>query len=306
MGEQVREWRPGRPCPVRSILVPLRRGAGDPTFRIDAVGTVWRASRTPEGPGLLRIEAVAGEGVVRGAAWGPGAHWLLDGLPTLLGEEDDWSAFVPGHPVLEQARRLHPHWRLARTRLVFESLLPAIIEQKVTGQEAFAGYRRLVRRYGEAAPGPGAELGLWVPPAPSTVAAVPSWDWIRFPVDHARSRAAVVAARLAPSLERAGGRGPEELDRALQSLPGIGVWTSAETRGRALGDPDAVSIGDYHVAKDIGWALTGTPMSDEEMVALLEPWRGHRRRVQALVGLLGLHRPRRGARMAPRRHLPRR
>ena len=45
-----------------------------------------------------------------------------------------------------------------------ESLLPSIIEQKVTGQEAFGGFRALVQRYGERAPGPGHDLDLWVQP----------------------------------------------------------------------------------------------------------------------------------------------
>jgi 3-methyladenine DNA glycosylase/8-oxoguanine DNA glycosylase len=72
-----------------------------------------------------------------------------------------------------------------------------------------------------------------------------------------------------------------------------------------LGDADAVSFGDYHVAKDIGWALTGEPVTDEQLEELLEPWRPHRGRVQALVSLAGLHRPRHGPRMAPRTHLPR-
>ena len=48
-----------------------------------------------------------------------------------------------------------------------ESLVPAVIEQKVTGQEAFAGFRMMVYRFGEQAPGPGAERGLWVGPHPS-------------------------------------------------------------------------------------------------------------------------------------------
>ena len=35
-----------------------------------------------------------------------------------------------------------------------ESLVPAILEQKVTGIEAFRAWRALVVRYGERAPGP--------------------------------------------------------------------------------------------------------------------------------------------------------
>jgi 3-methyladenine DNA glycosylase/8-oxoguanine DNA glycosylase len=123
-------------------------------------------------------------------------------------------------------------------------------------------------------------------------------------LDPARSRTIVTVARLADSLERIAQLSGEEADRRLRSVPGVGVWTSAEVRQRALGDPDAVSFGDYHVAKDIGWALTGVQMDDAQLEAFLEPWRPHRGRVQALIALAGLHRPRHGARMAPRTHLP--
>jgi 3-methyladenine DNA glycosylase/8-oxoguanine DNA glycosylase len=89
-------------------------------------------------------------------------------------------------------------------------------------------------------------------------------------------------------------------------LVGVGVWTSAEVRQRAHGDPDAVSFGDYHVAKDIGWALTGSPVDDDGLAELLEPYRPHRYRVQRLLELDDAWRPRRGPRMSARTHLPRR
>jgi 3-methyladenine DNA glycosylase/8-oxoguanine DNA glycosylase len=297
-------WRPGRPCPVGQLLRVHRRGPGDPTYRVDDEGGHWRGVRTPQGPATLLVRARPADGEVRGAAWGPGAGWALDALPALLGAEDDPSGFEPRHPVLVEAHRRHEHWRIGRTDRVWEAFLPAVIEQKVTGQEAFAGFRRLVHRFGERAPGPGAALRLWVQPTPEQVARVPSWEWLQAHVDPARSRVLVRAAGAAASLERLAAGPGERADAALRSLPGVGVWTSAEVRARALGDPDAVSFGDYHVAKDIGWALTGAPVDDDGLAELLEPWRGHRYRVQALLGLAGLRRPRRGPRMAPRRHLP--
>ncbi|MCW2758679.1 MAG: DNA-3-methyladenine glycosylase 2 family protein, partial [Nocardioidaceae bacterium] len=188
---------------------------------------------------------------------------------------------------------------------VLEALVPAIIEQKVTGQEAFGGFRRLVHRYGERAPGPGAEIGLWLQPAPETIRAIPSWEWLRMHIDPARSKALVTAARYAGNLERAATMGPGELDKRLRALPGIGVWTSAEVRFRAVGDADAVSFGDYHIGKNIFWALTGEVVDDDAALEeLLEPWRPHRHRVQRLVELAHLARPRHGPRMAPRTHLP--
>lgn len=301
---QQRVWRPAWPCPVRSVLAQQRHGGGDPTYRLDEAGRVWRGSRTPQGPVTLLVEARAREGDVLAEAWGPGAEWALEQLPALLGAEDSWAGFEPRHPVIAEARRRHPHARLGRTGLLMEALVPAIIEQKVTGQEAFAGFRRLVVRHGEPAPGPGRQRRLWVQPSAERLRHVPSWEWLRFHVDPARSRAIVGAARVADSLERLVARGPEEADVRLRSLPGVGVWTSAEARVRTWGDPDAVSFGDYHVAKDVGWALSGTPFDDDRLAEFLEPYRPQRGRVPALVAMAGLHRPRRGPRMAPRTHLP--
>jgi 3-methyladenine DNA glycosylase/8-oxoguanine DNA glycosylase len=288
---------------MRQVLAILRRGGGDPTFRTDSDGTVWRGLRTPEGTATLRLRQ-SDAGTVHASAWGAGAAWVLDAVPAMLGADDDPSGFVAHHPVVAEMHRRHAHWRIGRTGLVMEALVPAIIEQRVTGQEAFAGFRLLVHRFGERAPGPGVERRLWVQPDSETVRAVPSWEWLRMHVDPARSRAVVTAARVASSLERTLGLPSEEVDRRLRTLPGVGVWTSAEVRFRAHGDADAVSFGDYHVAKDVGWAITGQPVDDDGLAELLEPYRPHRYRVQRLVELSGARRPRRGPRMAPRRHLP--
>ncbi len=303
-GARTRVHHPAAPCSLRQVLGLHRRGGGDPTYRVDAAGRHWRGIRTPEGPATLALDQRAGGSEVRAAAWGPGAGWVLDAVPDLLGASDDWSGFDPRHPVLAEALRRHPHLRLGRTGLLLEALVPAVIEQKVTGQEAFAGFRRLVRRHGEPAPGPGSLLDLWVQPTPERLRAVPSWDWLQMHVDPARSRVLVTAARVADTLERLVALAPAEAEQRLRSIPGIGVWTSAEVRQRTFGDPDAVSFGDYHVAKDVGWALTGEPFDDGAMAAYLEPWRPQRGRVVALLAASRLHRPRHGPRMAPRSHLP--
>ncbi|TIC86693.1 DNA-3-methyladenine glycosylase 2 family protein [Nocardioides sp. GY 10127] len=293
------------PWPVRRVLGLQRHGGGDPTFKVAPDDAVWRGVRTPSGPATLRILARPCDADVEATAWGPGAEWALESVPALLGGEDDWTGFTTDHPVLLEARRHHPHLRLGRTGLVMEALVPAIIEQKVTGQEAFAGFRMLVRRFGEPAPGPeAASLGLHLQPTPEVLRQVPSWAWLKMHVDPARSKAVVRAARVADALERTVGLAGEEVERRLTSLPGIGEWTAAEVRQRAHGDPDAVSFGDYHVAKDVGWALTGTPWDDDQLRAFLEPYRPQRGRVPALIAAAGLHRPRHGARMSPRTHLP--
>jgi 3-methyladenine DNA glycosylase/8-oxoguanine DNA glycosylase len=296
-----RVWRPDWPVSPAALLGPLRRPPGDPTFRVHG-DVVWRGIRTPEGVGTLAVRPRPGTGDVEAEAWGPGSEWVLDRLPSMLGADDDPTGFRADlHPLVAEAWRRRPHLRFGASHRLWEALVPAVIEQKVTGQEAFAGFRRLVHRYGERAPGPGRELRLWVQPAPETVRVVPSWEWLRMHIDPARSRTLVRAAAVAASLERSTAA---DADGKLRTLPGVGEWTSAEVRSRTFGDPDAVRFGDYHHAKDVGWAVTGTPYDDDQLRDFLEPWRPQRNRVVTLVHGLAGGRPRRGPRMAPRTHLP--
>lgn len=301
-GARTREWRPSWPCPVGQIWGHWRKGAGDPTYRIEH-GRHWRGFRTPIGPATLAVQPLDRLGVIRAQAWGPGSDWVLDRLPGMLGADDDPAGFVPRHPELSRAVHEHPHWRLGRGGLVWQALMPAVIEQKVTGQEAFGGFRRLVHFHGERAPGPGAALHLWVAPGPDVVRMIPSWQWLRQHIDPARSRTLVRAAQLADALERTLDVDSDAADRRLRSLPGIGAWTSAEVRFRAHGDADAVSFGDYHIPNEIGHALVGHDLDDDGLAELLEPYRPHRHRVQALLGMRRW-RPRHGPRLAPRTHLP--
>jgi 3-methyladenine DNA glycosylase/8-oxoguanine DNA glycosylase len=299
-----RVWRPSWQVDVGATWGVLRRGAGDPAWRV-AGASLWRGIGTPLGPVTLRVLSRPADGLVLAEAWGPGAEWVLDRLPAMLGQDDTGAAqFVAHHEPVALALRRFPGWRVPRTGLVMESLVPAVIEQKVTGQEAFSGWRRIVQRFGEPAPGPGGALGLRVPPDARTLAQVPSWEWMRAGVSPQRSDTVMRVSRLGDRLQDL-----PELDlvaarRRLVSVPGVGVWTAAETAHRALGDADAVSFGDYHVAANIGWALTGRPVDDHGLVELLRPYGRQRYRVQRLLELSGALRPRRGPRMAPRRHLP--
>lgn len=301
----LRVVRTARPVPLGAVVGIFRRGAGDPTSRRDDGGW-WFAWRTPDGPVTLRLTAPGGASdEVTARAWGSGAGWMLEQVPALLGEDDDASGFDASlHPLVAQEWRRRPGWRVPRSGLVVQNLVPSVIEQKVTGKEAFAGYRRLVRRFGEPAPGPGEELGLAVAPTPAGWASVPSWEWLAAGVDPQRSRTVSAAVRYAGRLEECVGMPVDAARARITALPGIGRWTWAEVAQRALGLPDEVSFGDYHVAKDMTWALTGTPQDDDALAELLEPWRGHRYRVQRLLELGGHHRPRRGPRMTLPTHLP--
>jgi 3-methyladenine DNA glycosylase/8-oxoguanine DNA glycosylase len=299
---RTRVWRPGRPVDLHRTLGGLRRGAGDPAHRSAADGSVWRASRTPEGVTTLRLGVRRADGTVEATAWGPGAAWILERVPDLLGAADDPSGFRPAHQVLRDAAARFGGWRITRTGLVFESLVPAILEQKVTGAEARRSWRELLYRFGEPAPGR-PPMRLRVPPAPEEWAAIPSWEWHRAGVDGNRSAAIVSAARSPGRLEETLGMPPAAAERRLRAVPGIGAWTAAEVRQRAHGDADAVSVGDFHLPRLVGWALAGDRRVDDAgMLELLAPYAGHRYRATRLLELSGVHGPRRGPRMPVRDH----
>ena len=301
----VRLWTPGRPLDLLAVVAGLRHGRGDPGFAHDPDGTIWRGVRTPQGPATLCLRQADGS-AIQATAWGQGAEWVLESVPSMLGEQDDATGFVAHHPQVAEAARRFSGWRVPRTGLVLEALVPSIIAQKATGQEASSSYRTLVHRYGERAPGEGGARGLWVAPSARGWARIPSWEWLRAGVDGARSATAVRAAGAAGRLEQCVDLSRDQADRRLRAIPGIGVWTAAAVEHTALGDPDAVSFGDYHVAKSIGWALTGSEVDDDGLAELLEPYAGHRYRVQALLKLAGAAPPRRGPRMPARTHLPHR
>lgn len=273
-------------------LAPLRRGLRDPTFRLPGDGTIWRTSLLPSGPVTARISRAAAD-AAHCEAWGSGAEEFLERLPALLGADDDASDFVPTHPTVAAARTRVPHLRLGRTGQVLEALIPAIIEQRVPGADAFSSWRVLVSKFGTPAPGP-APAGMRVLPSAEVWRNIPSWEFHRANVDPRRAQTVVRCARRAAALERLAAPAHE----ALTSLPGVGQWTAAETVQRAFGDPDAVSVGDYHIPKMIGWTLLGRPVDDDGMLELLEPMRPHRHRVVCLLYASGLaYEPRRGARL---------
>jgi 3-methyladenine DNA glycosylase/8-oxoguanine DNA glycosylase len=292
-----RVWDAGRPVDLAATLGPLLRGTGDPAHLLDAAGVFWWACATPIGDATLALQAHGG--VVTARAWGAGREWLLERVPTLLGQPDDWSALdLAAYPHLRDVLRRHPGLRLPATGLVLDSLVPAILEQRVTGHDARRAWRLLLRRFGRAAPGPA--TGLRVPPSPQVLLDITTWEWHRLGVDLQRQRAIRAAATLAPRLEECVALDPAAALARLRLVPGVGEWTAAETAQRAFGHPDAVSVGDYHIKDQVVHFLTGRPRGDDaEMLRLLEPWAGQRQRVVRLIEVSGVGPPRFGPRFSP-------
>jgi 3-methyladenine DNA glycosylase/8-oxoguanine DNA glycosylase len=274
--------------------MPLVRGKGDPAHRF-VDGRFWWAAQTPAGDATIALSVHGSR--VSASAWGDGAGWLLDRVPQLLGSGDDWSSVdVAAYPALARVLRSRPGMRLCATGLVMDSLVPAVLEQKVTGMEARRAWRAMLHWYGTPAPGP-TPVPMRVPPAAAVLREIPTWDWHRMGVDIKRQATIRAAASVAHRLEQATA---ETVLTRLRVVPGVGEWTAAETAQRAFGHPDAVSVGDYHIKNWVTYALTGRPRgTDLEMVALLTPWAGQRQRVVRLIELTGQGAPRFGPRFAP-------
>ena len=281
-------FEPRRPIDLRQTFALLGFG---PCLRRDESG-VWLATRTPRGPATIHFER--GDGSVTARAWGEGAEWAVVNAAAMAGDRDDDSGFVPTHPVLARLRREHPGLRMPRTESVFEALVPTVIAQQITSEAAREQYRHLVNALGEPAPGP---VSMKLPPSPRALAQTPYWAFHRFGIERRRAEIIIRAARSAKRLEETAAMDIASAYRRMRAFRGIGAWTAAKVAMVALGDADAVPVGDYHLPHAIGYMFDGTPRStDERMLELLEPYRGHRARVIRLVILGGFGAPRFGPR----------
>jgi 3-methyladenine DNA glycosylase/8-oxoguanine DNA glycosylase len=258
-------------------------------------GNLWLACRTPEGPATLHLARVAGDLVA--TTYGPGREWLVERADAFAGLRDDLTGFVDlvaPNPLLHRLARTFAGVRMPATGLFFRRALQSVLEQKVTGKEAHRAYRKIVKHFGEPAPGP---VELVLPPDPAAVAATPYWVFHPFGVEQRRTqtlqRVALAAARLEQSPDAA------ELTRRMTAISGVGPWTAAEVVRVVFGDPDAVSVGDFHTPHVVTWVLAGEARgTDERMLELLEPFRGHRGRVCELLAFGGMsQRKRFGPRM---------
>lgn len=285
------------PLDLFASLGPLVRGHGDRTIRL-ARDRAWWATRTVGGPATLGFSVERDR--LRVDAWGSGAEIALGRVAGLF-TDGTHALGDAADPRIAALSRRRPGVRILRTGAVMESLVAAILEQKVTGTEAHRAWHGLVRRHGEPAPGP-SELGLRLLPAPATLAALPYWAYHPLGLERRRADLIRAIARNAAAFERlADGPLPAAYAR-LRAIPGIGPWTVAEVGVRALGDIDAVSVGDFHLPHLVAYALAGEPRAtDARMLELLEPYRGRRALVVRLLELSGVRAPRYGPRLAPRR-----
>lgn len=280
------QFEPRRPLDLSLTLGPIGYG---PSMRHQD-GAIWRATRTPDGAATLRLEQRNGAVKVQG--WGPGAQWAVAHAAVLCGEEDDDSGFLPADRLIARLHREIRGMRMPRTLSVFEALVPCVVLQLVTTEQGRESYRHMVNALGEPAPGP---VRLQLPPPPQALAQTPYWAFHRFGIERRRAETIIRAARSAKRLEEIVGMDRVSAYARMLAFPGVGPWTAAKVAMVALGDADAVPVGDYHLPHMVGYALEGTPRStDERMLELLEPYRGHRARVIRLLTMSGIGTPRFG------------
>lgn len=295
--EAVTTWHPSFPTDAVLTLSRLRRGAGDPTHHVGVDGSLWRTTLTSDGPASMRFSQNDLH-TLTCEAWGDGARAAVAAAAATVGGDDDPTGFVADHPRLHDAQRRFPGLRIPRTGQVMESLIPAILEQKVISIQATASWQALVRAHGTVAPGP-TPAGMLVAPSNRAWQLIPSWEWHRAGVDPQRSRTVMQALQVGRQLQAAATLSPAEATARLRVVPGIGVWTAAEVAQRAFGDADALSVGDYHLANMIGHSLFGRDLTDEQMIVAMAKWQPHRYRVVRLLEAGGATmKPRHGPRLS--------
>jgi 3-methyladenine DNA glycosylase/8-oxoguanine DNA glycosylase len=271
---------------ARTTLSQYRYGVYDPTTRLSD-GEFWRATLTPCGPGTLHLDWRSGTLVRR--AWGPGADWLLDGVPALTGSTDDGYRFTDAHPAILRAQQRHSV-SFGASRTLYHELLATVLGQRITAGEALAQWRRLVRALGQPAPGPA--LSLLLPPTPDAVLSQPTWWFHPMGIEARRAETLKTVARHADRIAEWSTDTVAAARAGLALLPGVGQWTVGSVLGHAMADPDAVAVGDFHLKHMVTHALTGRARgTDETMLDLLAPYEGQRGRVVRLLQLSGHRAP---------------
>ncbi|MEM6705804.1 MAG: DNA-3-methyladenine glycosylase 2 family protein [Acidobacteriota bacterium] len=278
------------------VLATLRRtrfAPPDPSARL--VGeTYWRATRTPDGPATLAIAATPGS--VEAESWGEGADWALERLPGLIGALDEPPSWESLPEPLRSLEKRVGGVRVPRTASLFEALVPTVLAQKVTGKEAKLGYLELARALAEPAPGPG-PADLILPPGPERIARMGYEDFHRFGIERKRAIVLLELARRHRRVEEATEMTLDAARQRLLAFRGIGPWTVEHVAFVALGDPDAVTPGDYNLPSYVAWNMVRERTADDaRMFELLEPYRGQRGRIVLWLQIGGRKPPRRGPR----------
>jgi 3-methyladenine DNA glycosylase/8-oxoguanine DNA glycosylase len=212
-------------------------------------------------------------------AYAPEAGALLTETLACLSQDDQYEAFATGDSGIWRLHRAHPGLRLLRIPWLYDSTCSAILQQRIRTVDAMRDWRHIVQRWGTPAP-----IGLHAFPPADQLARVAQFELQALGIDAQRSRTLLRFAQESRFLPLRTTMNFSELRQHLLRIPGIGPWTTESVLGYGAGDADAAIPGDLHLPHLACYALAGEiPGSDERMMELLEPFRGHRFRIIRLL-----------------------
>jgi AraC family transcriptional regulator of adaptative response / DNA-3-methyladenine glycosylase II len=190
----------------------------------------------------------------------------LDADPAAVGE------VLGADPLLGPAVAAVPGLRIPGHVDGDELIVRAVLGQQVTVSGARTVAGRLAAAHGRTLP---TAVGT-VTRAFPTAAVLAGLSPADLPMPAGRARAllritellAIGAIVLDPGADR------DEVSARLLDVPGIGPWTVAYVRMRALGDPDAFLAGDLGVRRAL--EHLGLPAGERSALALAQRWRPYR------------------------------
>jgi AraC family transcriptional regulator of adaptative response / DNA-3-methyladenine glycosylase II len=175
-------------------------------------------------------------------------------------------------PLLAPAVTARPGLRVPGHVDGHELAVRAVLGQQVSvsGARALAG--RLAARYGQALAQPDGGVTRAFPTA-ATLAGVHPSD-LPMPASRGRCLVRLAQALASGEIDLSPGADRDRASARLLALPGLGPWTVAYVRMRALGDPDAFPAADLGLRRAL--EHLGLPGGPAPALALAEHWRPYR------------------------------
>jgi len=212
-------------------------------------------------------------------AFGPDAAALAEETTLCLAQDDHYATFSTPDTGIQRL-----HWQLAGLRLLrvpwlYDVTCSAILQQRIRTVDAMRAWRRIAQRWGADAP-----LGLRAFPAAENLAQIAAFELEAMDIDGKRSRTLLRFAQESRFRPLRSSMNFAQLREQVLRIPGIGPWTTEVLLGYGAGDTDAAIPADLHLPHLVCYALAGEAEgSDERMMELLEPFRGHRFRIIRLL-----------------------
>ncbi len=251
-------------------------GAYDPTATLSE-SHFSKAFATENGVCVTLIKPVDGGVVI--SCEGPDAEPILEELKVFFQTHDGHDTFLPEHALLKRLRQEQRGLRLLRAPWLFDVACGAILQQRVRFIDAIKDWRQIALKHGVKT-----TSGAVAFPSPPALAGLPPWELEALGIDPKRARSLIALAREIRLNPLRSQMTFSELRARLGRVPGIGPWTVETTLGFGAGDTDALPLGDLYLPHLVSYTLAGEPSgTDERMVELLEPYRGHRFRVVRLL-----------------------